>query len=123
MKFLPVVSEAPALAASHITAALATSTLGSGRLAERVLPMVCPQAPPNAQVHVDTLTGYLLWGVGILFGLGVITSIGAVVAGRIVNMPHASKAGLVGLAVIGIAIIAYFAVPAIVEAMMGSGCS
>ena len=26
---------------------------------------ICPKAPPGAQVPTDTITGYVLWGVGI----------------------------------------------------------
>ena len=83
---------------------------------------VCPVAPPGAQQYADQLTGYVLWGVLGLFVVGVVVSIGAVVAGRIFAMPHASKAGVVGLAVIFLAAIAYMIMPAIVSAVTGSGC-
>ena len=33
---------------------------------------VCPQAPPGAQAPVDQLTGYLLWGVIVLFIVGFV---------------------------------------------------
>lgn len=116
--------DAPAAVAARVTAML--SMHGPAAAVEMpghvVLPMVCPIAPPGAQAHVDTLQGYLMWGVGILFVFGSFVSIGAVAAGRVVNMPHASKAGVVGLAVIGVAIIGYFAVPPIIDAMMGTGC-
>lgn len=83
---------------------------------------VCPVAPPGAQQYADQLTGYVLWGVLALFVVGVVVSIGAIVAGRIFAMPHASKAGVVGLAVIFLAAIAYMIMPAIVSAVTGSGC-
>lgn len=83
---------------------------------------VCPVAPPGAQQYADQLTGYVLWGVLALFVVGVVVSIGAIVAGRIFAMPHASKAGVVGLAVIFLAAIAYMVMPAIVSAVTGSGC-
>jgi len=83
---------------------------------------VCPVAPPGAQKYADQLTGYVLWGVLALFVVGVVVSIGAIVAGRIFAMPHASKAGVVGLAVIFLAAIAYMIMPAIVSAVTGTGC-
>jgi len=33
-----------------------------------LVPMeICPVAPGNAQRYVDQITGYVLWGVGMLF--------------------------------------------------------
>ena len=58
---------------------------------------ICPVAPPGAQQYADQLMGYLLWGVGLLFILGVVVGIGAIVGGRAFSMPHASKAGVVAL--------------------------
>lgn len=86
------------------------------------VPMVCPIAPPGAQVHVDTIMGYVMWAVIVLIGLGVFTSLGAFVGGRVFSMPHASKAGVVGIVVILVAVIAYFVIPPIIDTMMGSGC-
>ncbi len=83
---------------------------------------VCPKAPPGAQVHVDDIMGYVLWGVGILFLLGIVISIGAVVGGRVFGMPHASKAGVVGLVMVFVAVIGYLILPGILDAMLGSGC-
>lgn len=83
---------------------------------------VCPVAPPGAQKYADQLMGYVLWGTIILFGLGVIIGIGALVAGRIFNMPHASKAGIVSIVVVFCAIIGYLVLPAIVKSMTGTGC-
>ena len=87
-----------------------------------VVTQVCPVAPPGAQQYADQLMGYLLWGVGILFILGVIVGIGATVAGRVFSMPHASKAGVVGIVLVFAAIIGYLVLPGIVRAMTGSGC-
>ncbi len=86
------------------------------------LPMVCPKAPPGAQVHVDSIMGYVLWGVLILFVLGIVISIAAVVAGRVFGMPHASRAGVVGVVIVFIAAIGYLILPGILDAMLGSGC-
>lgn len=83
---------------------------------------VCPVAPPGAQQYADQLMGYLLWGVGLLFILGVIVGIAAIVGGRVFSMPHASKAGVVGVVLVFVAIIAYLVLPGIVRAMTGSGC-
>ena len=63
---------------------------------------VCPVAPPGAQAYADQLTGYVLWGTLALFIVGVAVGIGAIVAGRIFSMPHASKAGVVSLSLIHI---------------------
>lgn len=86
------------------------------------LPAVCPLAPPGAQAYADQLMGYVLWGVGILFLAGIIVSIGAIVAGRIFGMPHASKAGIVGIVIVFLAIICYLVLPGIVTSMTGTGC-
>ena len=83
---------------------------------------VCPVAPPGAQQYADQLMGYLLWGVGLLFILGVIVGIAAIVGGRVFSMPHASKAGVVGVVLVFVAVIAYLVLPGIVRTMTGSGC-
>lgn len=90
--------------------------------AANLVMQVCPTAPPGAQVHVDSIMGYVLWGVGILFFLGIVIAIGAVVAGRMFGMPHASSAGVVGLVIVFIAVIGYLILPGILDAMMGTGC-
>ena len=94
----------------------------STSLLAAVITQVCPVAPPGAQKYADQLMGYLLWGVGILFILGVIVGIAAIVGGRVFSMPHASKAGVVGVVLVFVAIIAYLVLPGIVRAMTGSGC-
>ncbi len=83
---------------------------------------VCPVAPPGAQKYADQLMGYVLWGIGILFILGVVVGIGATVGGRAFPMPHASKAGIVGIVLVFVAVIGYLVLPGIVRAMTGSGC-
>ena len=64
----------------------------------------------------------MLWAVIILFAVGVIVAIGAIVAGRIFNMPHASKAGIVGIFVVVLAAIAFVVAPGIVDSILGNGC-
>lgn len=83
---------------------------------------VCPTAPPGAQAHVNSIMGYVLWGVGILFVLGLVIGIGAVVGGRLFGMPHASRAGIVGLVMVFVAVIAYLILPGILSTMLGTGC-
>ena len=83
---------------------------------------ICPVAPPGAQQYADQLTGYGLWGVLALFVVGVVIALGAVVAGRIFGMPHASRAGVIGAVVVFIAAIAYMVLPSMVAAITGSGC-
>lgn len=86
------------------------------------LPTVCPKAPPGAQAYADTLTGYVLWGVIALFLVGCVVSVGAVVGGRVFSMPHASKAGVVGIAVVFVAAVAYMVLPGMLAAITGKGC-
>lgn len=86
------------------------------------LASVCPIAPPGAQGYANTLTGYVLWGVLALMLVGIVVSIGAVVGGRVFAMPHASKAGVVGVAVVFVAAVAYMVVPGMLSGITGSGC-
>ena len=88
-----------------------------------VVPMdICPVAPGNAQRYVDQITGYVLWGVGILFVIAVVVAIGAIVAGRLFSMPHASKLGVVSIVVVFLCAIAYMVLPGLIDSLMGSGC-
>lgn len=88
-----------------------------------LIPMqICPVAPPGAQQYSDQLTGYVLWGVLALFIVGVVVSIGGIAMGRILSMPHASKAGVVGIFVVFIAAVMYTVVPSMIASITGSGC-
>lgn len=88
-----------------------------------LIPMqICPVAPPGAQQYADQLTGYVLWGVLALFIVGVVVSIGGIAMGRILSMPHASKAGVVGIFVVFIAAVMYTVVPSMIASITGSGC-
>ena len=80
---------------------------------------ICPVAPGNAQRYVDQITGYVLWGVGMLFVIAVVIAIGAIVAGRLFSMPHASKVGVVSIVVV---FIAYMVLPGLIDSLLGSGC-
>lgn len=83
---------------------------------------ICPKAPPGAQQYADQITGYVLWGVIILFLVAVVIGIGAIVAGRIFNMPHSSKVGIISIFVVLMAAVAYMVMPSIVDGILGSGC-
>lgn len=88
-----------------------------------LIPMdICPIAPPGTQVYADQLTGYVLWGVLTLFIIGVVVSIGGIALGRILSMPHASKAGVIGIFVVFIAAVLYMVVPSMIGAITGTGC-
>jgi hypothetical protein len=71
---------------------------------------------------VDQITGYVLWGVGILFVIAVVVAIGAIVAGRLFSIPHASKVGVVSIVVVFIAAIGYLVLPGMLAALLGTGC-
>ena len=83
---------------------------------------VCPRVPGNAQTYVDQITGYVLWGVGILFVIAVVVAIGAIVAGRLFSIPHASKVGVVSIVVVFIAAVGYLVLPGMLRALLGTGC-
>src|SRR5215203_4230025 len=83
---------------------------------------ICPVAPGNAQRYVDQIAGYVLWGVGVLFVIAVVVAIGAIVAGRLFSMPHASKVGVVSIVVVFIAAIGYLVLPGMLAALLGTGC-
>lgn len=83
---------------------------------------VCPKAPPGAQKYIDDVTGYVQWGVLTIFTVGVIIAIGAVAAGRMFAMPHASKVGIISGVVVFLAAIGYMVVPAMIAGVTGSGC-
>ena len=88
-----------------------------------LLPLqVCPVAPGNAAKYVDQITGNVLWGVGVLFVLSIIVGIGAIVAGRLFSMPHASKVGVISVVVVFVAAIAYLTLPSMLTALLGAGC-
>ncbi len=88
-----------------------------------LLPLqVCPVAPGNAAKYVDQITGNVLWGVGVLFLLAIIVGVGAIVAGRLFSMPHASKVGVISVVVVFVAAIAYLTLPGMLTALLGAGC-
>lgn len=83
---------------------------------------VCPKPPPGAQKYANDITGYVLWAVIALFGVAIVVAIGGIVGGRVFNMPHASKAGAVGIFVVIVCAIAYVVGPSIVDGILGKGC-
>lgn len=97
-------------------------TSAAASQAANVLTAVCPVAPPGAEAYANTITGYVMWAVIVLFGVGAIVGVGAVVAGRVFAMPHASKAGVVSLVVVFIAAVAYMVLPGMISGVTGAGC-
>ena len=95
-------------------------------LVEHLLPYklatVCPQAPPGAQKYVDEITGYIQWGVLAIFAASIIISIGAVAAGRMFAMPHASRVGIISGVVVFLASVGYMVVPTMIHGVTGTGC-
>ena len=88
-----------------------------------LLPLqICPVAPPGAQAQADKLAGYVLWGILILFVVGIVVCVASIVAGRVFHSPHASKAGVVGVLVVLISAVLYVIVPGIVSGITGTGC-
>lgn len=83
---------------------------------------ICPKAPPGAVAPTNEITGYVLWGVGLLFVIGIIVGIGAVLGGRIFSMPHASKVGVVSVVVVFGCAVALLALPSMLNSILGSGC-
>jgi len=99
-----------------------TGASAAATTAMKAVMKVCPKAPPGAVEPTNQLTGYVLWGVGILFVVGLIVAIGAVLGGRIFSMPHASKIGVVSVVVVFVAAVAYLALPSMLSGLLGSGC-
>ena len=83
---------------------------------------VCPVAPGDAQKYIDQITGYVLWGVGVLFLLAIVVGVGAIVAGRLFSMPHASRVGVISVVVVFVAAIAYLILPGMLTGLLGVGC-
>jgi len=51
-----------------------------------------------------------------------VVAIGAIVAGRLFSIPHASKLGVVSIVVVFIAAIGYLVLPGMLRALLGTGC-
>ena len=83
---------------------------------------VCPKAPPGAVGPTSEITGYVLWGVIVLFGLGIVIAIGAIIAGRVFSLPHASKVGVISVVVVFACAIAYLVLPGMLNGILGKGC-
>src|SRR6478672_3814068 len=83
---------------------------------------VCPKAPPGAVGPTDEITSYVLWGVIVLFGLGIIIAIAAIIAGRVFSLPHASIVGVISVVVVFACAIAYLVLPGMLNGILGKGC-
>jgi hypothetical protein len=93
-------------------------------MANYLIPLtkVCPKAPGDAQKYVDDVQGNVQWGVLICLGIAAAIGIGAIACGRIFNMPHASKGGVITIVVVFFAAIGYMVVPGMISGITGSGC-
>ena len=83
---------------------------------------ICPKAPPGAVGPTNEITSYVLWGVLVLFVLGIVIAIGAIVAGRVFSLPHASKVGVISVVVVFACAIAYLVLPGMLDGLLGKGC-
>ena len=77
---------------------------------------------PGAVGPTNEITSYVLWGVIVLFGLGIIIAIGAIIAGRVFSLPHASKVGVISVVVVFACAIAYLVLPGMLNGILGKGC-
>lgn len=93
-----------------------------GGRAVAIAAAVCPKAPPGATAPMNDITGYVMWGVIVLMGLGLLVGVGGVIAGRVFSMPHASKTSMVGICVVFGGAIAYLVLPGILNGIVGKGC-
>ncbi len=96
---------------------------GPAAAAPDLLAAVCPEAPPGTQEFADDVTAWVKWGVLALIGIAGVTSIGAIVGGRIFNHPHASRQGATGIAWTMGAAILYGVILVIIDSIVGSGCT
>jgi hypothetical protein len=83
---------------------------------------ICPKAPPGAVEPTNEITSYVLWGVIAIMGLALLVGLGAVAGGRLFSMPHASKVGVISIAVIFVCGIALLILPGMFNAFIGKGC-
>jgi hypothetical protein len=56
-------------------------------------------------------------GRRVLFVIAVVVAIGAIVAGRLFSMPHASKADVVSIVVVFLCAIAYMVLPGLIDSL------
>ncbi len=96
---------------------------GPAAAAPDLVAAVCPEAPPGTQEFADDVTAWVKWGVLALIGIAGVTSIGAIVGGRIFNHPHASRQGATGIAWTMGAAILYGVILVIIDSIVGSGCT
>ena len=83
---------------------------------------ICPKAPPGAVGPTNEITAYILWGVIAIMGLAIIVGLGAVAGGRLFSMPHASKVGVISIAVVFVCGIALLILPGMFNGFIGEGC-
>lgn len=83
---------------------------------------VCPVAPPGAQAPVDEITGYIMWGVIVLFSISTVVLIGCAVGAFFFRMSHAVKGAVGAMAGVLVSAVGYLVGPGILDGILGSGC-
>ena len=83
---------------------------------------ICPTLPEAATTAVNEISGYVLGGVAALFVVAIVIGIGAILAGRIFEMHHVTKGGVMTLVVTSIVAVALPVVYAVVIGLRGTGC-
>jgi hypothetical protein len=83
---------------------------------------ICPKPPPGAVEPTNEITAYVLWAVIAIMGLAILIGLGAIAGGRLFAMPHASKVGVISIAVIFVGGIALLVLPGMFNAFIGKGC-
>jgi hypothetical protein len=115
-----------ASAVALVVAGVLVLVLGAGPAAAapvEITAAVCPEAPPGMQAFADDVTAWVKWGVLALIVIGAVVSLGSILVGRIFSHPHASRYGVMGIAVVVMVAITYTAILTILGSITGSGCT
>lgn len=83
---------------------------------------ICPVAPTNVSGFTDQISGNVLWVVIWMFGIALLVSVGAILAGKAIHAPHITKGGVTGLAGTVATAVVLMAIFGIVNGILGSGC-
>lgn len=83
---------------------------------------VCPVAPPGADHAANQIQANIEWFTIRAFIFGGLIGLAAIIAGRMMGMPHFAKGGLITIIVAFICGLAYFVVPGMIGGTTGSGC-
>ena len=58
----------------------------------------------------------------VLVPMAFVIAIGAIIAGRVFSLPHASKVGVISVVVVFACAIAYLVLPGMLNGILGKGC-